>query len=228
MAIQLVPLCTMRAQLKPPIAVGTGPAGTRLIFEAEKGDVDGDRLSGEVTSADWLVVGPEGTATIDARTTFRTHDGAVVFAQYHGRMDVSEGMDLPKTIYVTPASRPATSATRGSTGSRRSARESSARTSCSTTSGTSCGRRSGVVSGASWPALDHRDRRVRDAAVDGRRRRNAALPHRRGARADAARALLGQAGARRALTDGPAAPSSGNSPGGAVPDPRRHGGQYPA
>ena len=102
MAIELVPLCTMRAQLKPPIEVGTAPAGTALLLEAEKGEVAGDRVTGEVPPADWLVVGPEGTATIDARTTFRTHDGAVVFAQYHGRMDVSDGMDLPKTIYVTP------------------------------------------------------------------------------------------------------------------------------
>jgi hypothetical protein len=29
MAIELVPLCTIRVQLKPPIEVGTGPAGTR-------------------------------------------------------------------------------------------------------------------------------------------------------------------------------------------------------
>jgi hypothetical protein len=105
MAIELVPLCTMRVQLKPPIEVGTGPAGTRLIFEAESVKFDGDRFSGEMVGAasgDWLLVGPEGTATLDIRATFRTHDGAIVFGQYHGRMDASEGLDLPKTIYVTP------------------------------------------------------------------------------------------------------------------------------
>jgi hypothetical protein len=105
MAIELVPLCTMRVQLKPPIEVGTGPAGTRLIFEAESVKFSGDRFSGEmvgVASGDWLLVGPEGTATLDIRATYRTHDGAIVFGQYHGRMDASEGLDLPKTIYVTP------------------------------------------------------------------------------------------------------------------------------
>jgi uncharacterized protein DUF3237 len=102
MAIELLPLCTMRVQLKPPIEVGTGPAGMRLIFEAESAKFDGDRFSGSATSADWLVIGPEGTATIDARATLHTHDGALVFAQYHGRMDASQGMELPKTIYVTP------------------------------------------------------------------------------------------------------------------------------
>ncbi len=105
MAIELVPLCTMRVQLKPPIEVGTGPAGTRVIFEVESGKLDGDRLSGEMlgtAAADWLVVGPEGTGTLDIRATFRTSDGAIVFGQYHGRADLSGGLNPPVTIYVAP------------------------------------------------------------------------------------------------------------------------------
>jgi hypothetical protein len=105
MAIELVPLCTMQVQLRPPIEVGAGPAGTRLIFEAESGKFHGDRFSGELTgsaSGDWLLLGPDGTGMLDIRATFRTDDGALVFAQYHGRLDASEGMDLPKTIYVAP------------------------------------------------------------------------------------------------------------------------------
>ncbi|MGY1703576.1 DUF3237 domain-containing protein [Geodermatophilus sp. SYSU D00697] len=105
MAIELVPLCTLHIQLKPPIEVGSGPAGTRLIFEVESVKLDGDRLSGEMmgsAAADWLVVGPEGTGTLDIRATFRTDDGAIVFAQYHGRVDFSEGVNLPVTIYVAP------------------------------------------------------------------------------------------------------------------------------
>ncbi len=105
MAIELVPLCTMRVQLKPPIEVGTGPAGTRVIAEAESVKFDGDRFSGEMVgtaSGDWLLVGPEGTGTIDVRATYRTHDGAIVFGQYHGRLDASQGLEPPMTIYVTP------------------------------------------------------------------------------------------------------------------------------
>jgi hypothetical protein len=104
MGIELVPLCTMRIQLRPPIEVGTGPAGTRLIIENESVKFDGDRFSGEMAGAsvDSLLVGPEGTGTIDVRATLRTHDGAIVFAQYHGRLDASEGMGLPKTVYVAP------------------------------------------------------------------------------------------------------------------------------
>ena len=105
MALELVPLCTLRIQLKPPIEVGTGPAGTRLIFEYESAKLEGDRFSGEMAgsaAADWLIVGPEGTGTLDIRATYRTHDGAIIFAQFMGRLDASQGLDLPKTIYVTP------------------------------------------------------------------------------------------------------------------------------
>jgi hypothetical protein len=41
MAIELVPLCTVRIQLKPPIEVGAGPAGTRMIFELASVQVKG-------------------------------------------------------------------------------------------------------------------------------------------------------------------------------------------
>ena len=105
MAIELVPLCTLHVQLKPPIEVGAGPSGTRLIFEAVSAEVKGDRLRGEMVgsaTADWLLISPEGTGTQDVRTTFRTDDGAIIFAQYCGRADVSQGLDPPKTFYVAP------------------------------------------------------------------------------------------------------------------------------
>jgi Protein of unknown function (DUF3237) len=105
MAIELVPLCTVRVQARPPIEVGIGPAGTRLIFEIESVKLEGDRLSGEMmgaATADWLVVGPEGTGTLDVRATYRTHDGAIIFAQFNGRLDASAGLNFPMTIYVTP------------------------------------------------------------------------------------------------------------------------------
>jgi hypothetical protein len=48
MAIELVPLCTMRLQSKPAVQVGTGPAGTRLIVDCLSVEVKGDRLSGQM------------------------------------------------------------------------------------------------------------------------------------------------------------------------------------
>ena len=105
MAIELVPLCAVHIQLKPSIEVGAGPHGTRLIIEVASAQLKGDRLSGEMVgsaAADWLLIGPEGTGTLDVRWAFRTDDGAIIFTQYHGRADVSEGLNLPLTIYVAP------------------------------------------------------------------------------------------------------------------------------
>jgi Protein of unknown function (DUF3237) len=105
MAIELVPLCTMRAQLKPPIEVGAGPAGTRLILECASFQVQGDRLRGEMMGAaggDWACIGQEGTATLDVRATLGTDDGATIFIQYNGRLDASQGLQFPATAYVAP------------------------------------------------------------------------------------------------------------------------------
>jgi hypothetical protein len=105
MAIELVPLGTARLQLRPPIEVGAGAAGTRVIFEIASVHVKGDRLRAELlgaAAADWAVVGPEGTGTLDIRETLRTDDGAIIFVQYHGKLDASRGMQFPITIYVAP------------------------------------------------------------------------------------------------------------------------------
>ncbi|HBZ70079.1 MAG TPA: DUF3237 domain-containing protein [Deltaproteobacteria bacterium] len=105
MAIELVPLGTVRVQLKPPIEVGTGPAGRRVIFEVTSARVQGERLRGEMVgaaAADWLLIGPEGTGSLDIRATIRTHDDATIFAQYYGRADLSRGLELPITIYAAP------------------------------------------------------------------------------------------------------------------------------
>lgn len=49
-----------------------------------------------------LLVGPEGTGSLDIRATFRTDDGPIVFWQAYGRLDASRGLQLPTTIYVAP------------------------------------------------------------------------------------------------------------------------------
>jgi len=105
MAIDLVPLCTLRLQLKPPIQINAGPAGTRLIVELVSAQVQGDRLRGEMlgaAAADWMIVGPEGTGMVDVRATLQTDDGAIIFVRYNGRMDVSQGLRFPMTAYVAP------------------------------------------------------------------------------------------------------------------------------
>ena len=54
--------------------------------------------------ADWLLIGPEGTGTLDVRAALRTDDGAMIFMQYNGKLDsdLSQGLQLPVTVYVAP------------------------------------------------------------------------------------------------------------------------------
>jgi len=47
-------------------------------------------------------LGPEGTGTVDDRWTLRTDDGAVIFVQFTGRLDASQGWQFPMTVYVAP------------------------------------------------------------------------------------------------------------------------------
>ncbi len=99
---ELVPLCTVDAVLRDPIAVGHGPLGTRLVIEVAEARVEGERLSGRMkgmAGADWVVLAG-AVGVLDVRMTLETDDGAVVLVTYSGRMDLSEGLDGP--IRVAP------------------------------------------------------------------------------------------------------------------------------
>lgn len=101
--MELVPLCNVDVVLEAPIDVGVGPAGWRLIFEVASAEMKGDRLSGTMrgrATADWLTL-VETTGALDVRATFETYDGAVIFAQYRGRTDITGGPGSAP-IYVAP------------------------------------------------------------------------------------------------------------------------------
>lgn len=103
MTIELIPLCNLDVTLAEPIMVGDGPAGVRVIYEVLEATVEGDRLQGTMlghANADWVTVsGPVGT--LDVRCTLKTHDGAIVLAQYQGRTDLRGGTEN-SMIYVAP------------------------------------------------------------------------------------------------------------------------------
>jgi hypothetical protein len=102
MAIELIPLCEVDVTLDEPILVGEGPAGLRLIGEVLAARATG-RLTGSMkgrAAADWLLV--HGTVgALDVRVAIETDDGAVIFVQYNGRMDLSDGLGA-RPVYVAP------------------------------------------------------------------------------------------------------------------------------
>jgi hypothetical protein len=85
---------TYTAKLKPPIQTG-GPFGTRMIFEVLGGDFHG--ASGErgtllTGGADWLLVGPDGWGRLDVRAQVQLSDGAVLYVQYYGLIEMNQAV----------------------------------------------------------------------------------------------------------------------------------------
>jgi hypothetical protein len=101
MTIELVPLGTMVGHLRTQFTLKGTPVGTRLIYEVESGTISGERLNAKMVgqaAADWLVVGPDGTGTLDVRMLIETDDGALVFMTYNGRVDLNNLLH----VYSTP------------------------------------------------------------------------------------------------------------------------------
>ena len=102
MTIELIPLCTWSGNTRTRYDVGNTPAGRRIVFEVHDGQVTGERLSGKQVGhvdGDWLIVGPDGTGLLDVRLLIETDDGALVYIQYHGRVDAT---DPTAPVYSTP------------------------------------------------------------------------------------------------------------------------------
>jgi len=92
--MRLEPLMTYHADLLTPVAVGAGPYGNRLIVEVAGGAFEGPRLRGRILTGggDWLLVDAEGVGHLDVRASFETHDGALIYVQYYGRLEITDAV----------------------------------------------------------------------------------------------------------------------------------------
>jgi hypothetical protein len=64
------------ATLKPPLPIGAGPIGTRVVYEVTGGELSGERLRGRLLGGgEWALIGPDGFLGIDVRLQVETHDG---------------------------------------------------------------------------------------------------------------------------------------------------------
>ena len=81
------------AFLKPPLQAG-GPFGTRMIFEATGGDFHAaSGAKGKILhGADWLLAGPAGWGRLDVRAQIQMDDGAVLYVQYFGLIEMNEAV----------------------------------------------------------------------------------------------------------------------------------------
>ena len=88
-------LMSYHANLPNSIAVGAGPFGNRLIVEVEGGEFEGPKLKGtfrKLSGADWLTLSEDGYGHLDVRVTAETHDGAYIYIEYFGKLEMTDGV----------------------------------------------------------------------------------------------------------------------------------------
>jgi hypothetical protein len=91
--MELVQEFTFTAMLKPPLPIGPGPIGTRMYYEVTGGAMLGARLRGTLLGGgEWALLGPDGFIRIDVRLQVETHDGAHLYVQYSGLLEVNEAV----------------------------------------------------------------------------------------------------------------------------------------
>jgi hypothetical protein len=101
-----------------PEVIGPVPEGLRVNFYSAGGEISGPRVQGVLRAAggDWMTVRRDGVGVLDVRTTFETHDGALILVTYAGVIDFGENGydafvrgDLPATARIRISPRFATS-----------------------------------------------------------------------------------------------------------------------
>ena len=90
--MELIHEMTYRATLAPPLTIGAGPFGTRMVIDVTGGEVEGPRIRGTFVGAgaDWLILGADGFGRVDVRGQIATDDGAFIYAQYEGVLEMNE------------------------------------------------------------------------------------------------------------------------------------------
>ena len=90
---------------EPQQAVGAGPFGHRMIARVMGGRVEGPRLNGEVLpgGGDWALIDSANTLRLDARVTFRSDDGALIFGSYRGVITPIDPATIAKALAGTLA-----------------------------------------------------------------------------------------------------------------------------
>ena len=88
---EFVSLFKMTLELAPSLSVGAGPSGGRFVGGIRGATVTGERLNASLAgpaAGDWMVANG-AVGVIDARLTLRTHDDALIYMSYGGRLDMS-------------------------------------------------------------------------------------------------------------------------------------------
>lgn len=104
MGVELVLLYRLEMEVGPVRILADAPFGTRVIVPITRGRVEGDRIRGQTLelTGDWLTISADGAVgMLDIRGTVETDDGALIYASYKGRTDLSGGVGAAP-LYAAP------------------------------------------------------------------------------------------------------------------------------
>jgi hypothetical protein len=84
-SVELTHLFDMHVELAPAQSIAS-PEATRMIFVAEGGRFEGERISGVVLpgGGDWLRIGTDLVGRLDVRATLRTDDDQLIYMTNSG------------------------------------------------------------------------------------------------------------------------------------------------
>ena len=84
--IRTAPLFVLTLQVAGMQVIGATPNGNRRIGLVAGGTFEGARLKGTVLpgGADWIIVRPDGSTTLNVRLVLQTDDGATIGMTYRG------------------------------------------------------------------------------------------------------------------------------------------------
>ena len=101
--MQLQPIGSVTVNLKPPVMIGAGPYGVRVFIEVSDGVLESDNnatgfpsINGKVLpgGGDWALLGADGWCRLDVRTLFQTSDGATIYAQFPGVVELTDDVRM--------------------------------------------------------------------------------------------------------------------------------------
>ena len=104
---ELVQFATMTVTLGEQFVIKGGPVGTRIVAEVDTVEITGERLNASMvgkSAADWLTVSPDKSyGTLDVRVTLKTDDDALIYMEYSGRIDLTNGQAMSAPLFQTGA-----------------------------------------------------------------------------------------------------------------------------
>ncbi len=107
---ELIPMGTITAKIGDEVEVGNGPKGNRLVADVLEIKLESERINATLAindAADWLTLSGEDGAVgaLDVRFTLKTDDGAFIYVEYGGRVDMSTGLIASTPTFQTGDSR---------------------------------------------------------------------------------------------------------------------------